>query len=389
MTESPTSLAGLLKLCEAGGQADTPSAEHAAALCAEVGDLRRLVSAGQEDGTGWTPGPPMLSQLESAERVLRSRPRLVEQALEATARAPIDRQLEQYVLDHPEGDEDDEGLALLFDLDRAMLVAAVAARSRRGRGARVRARLARVDRQVVRAARLVSLSPWTFARWRDVIASYGEDHRLGLDHPFMRVLQRSSGEIDALLELDADRRQAVATRRAAEAWQARAERARARGRPAEALRGLIAALRESPGRSPAIRALRELLAAVGRPFEFAAPTTVAQAGVLASPAGAMAIALRYGDATTRITVIERLHGELVAIVEERGEPVEGAEVALVDVTDRTSPSELAAGVTGADGEAKLGAAQRFAALLDAAARQRIKVKVVLPPEPEEGADDGA
>ena len=314
---------------------------------------------------------------ELGEQEVERRPGLLEKALVTVARSGLARRVQQYVTERPDGDDEDRGLALLFELEHARRAVEVAGQRRLP--ARVRRALDETRREVAVAARAALRSPWAFRRWRDAIAGYCQDH--GIDdpeHPFIALLESTGWEVDALVEVWRTRREAVASEKAAIAYEAQARREQARGRLPAALAQLRAALRLAPRRALAVRALEELLAVAGRALEFvvewdprATPAAVHAAGM---PSGT--VALRRVQGPTTLTLAEDDAGKLIAVVEDAGRPVESAVVTLFEV-DKQGERRLRSGVTDAAGEAHLGPARPVADLLADRTRS-MKVSVALP-----------
>ncbi len=373
----------LLESLDVQGAPSAVPAEFAVGACVELGRLQRLRATGPPPNGLRT----LRATIQTLQRLVDTRPAIVEQALEEFGRAGLAARLEQYVDAHPEGDREDQGLALLIELDRALLVAGVGRDAWSRLSPTGRRALARVERDLRAAVRAVRAAPWSFAAWRSAIAGYCEDHGIATDHPLVEVLERTSAEVPGLIAVWELRREAARAEQKAEACEVRAARARARGRTAEALGWLRQALRTVPGRAPAVAALRDLISIAGRVVEFGpAPTgapefvSVHGAGIERAP-----IALRYGDpAATAVTLAEPADGTLLAVVEDGGRPVEGAVVALVEDREGEDQPELVFGVTDSMGVANLGRAEAFAELLGAGPR-RAKVKVMLPPRDVEGA----
>lgn len=346
--------------------------EFTTGVCAELGRLNRMKAADRlrEDGAAQ-------ATMERLQRLVRTRPELVEWALAAVAHADLAARVEQYIAVHPSGDDEDHGLALLFELDRSWLVAAVASDVQSRLSAPGRRALARVERDLRVAVRLVRRASWSFAPWRNAIVGYCEDEGIASDHPLVELLERTSGEGPALIAAGQMRRETAVAARKAAACEQRAATAAAGGRTAQALEWLRQALRVVPGRAATVDALRDLLSVAGRPIEF--PVVPGLASVRAAGVEHPPIALRYGEpAGTTVTLAENAEGVLLAVVEDGGRAVEGAVVALVEIRPDGAEHELVTGATDPMGEANLGPAQAFAEMLGVGPR-RAKVKVMAPP----------
>lgn len=364
-------LAALVEGLEKRSAAGAVPPELATAACQELGRLRRLVSerAGVNDA----------ASLRALETLVGRRPEIVEHALEALGGARLRGRLREYVDAYPAGDRDDQGLALLIELDRGLLAATIGNQMRRRLSAGGRRALRSLQRELEAASRLVRERPWPFARWSRAIAAYCEDHGVGDDHPFTAVLESASDEIPVLVAAWQARRDAAMAARNAEICEARATKARSANRTGDAIRWLVEALRLVPGRVSAVAALRAVLSAAGRAVEFdVADSSLAVAGAQAAGVERPPIALRRREAGAEVTLAETAEGDLVAIVEKQGRGVEGTAVTLLEILGEGRRAERAAGVTDREGRVSLGPARRLAPLLGAGPGH-VSMEVILPP----------
>src|SRR3990170_692538 len=83
---------------------------------------------------------------ELGEQEVERRPGLLEKALVTVARSGLARRVQQYVTERPDGDDEDRGLALLFELEHARRAVEVAGQRRLP--ARVRRALDETRREV-------------------------------------------------------------------------------------------------------------------------------------------------------------------------------------------------------------------------------------------------
>jgi tetratricopeptide (TPR) repeat protein len=149
----------------------------------------------------------------------------------------------------------------------------------------------------------------------------------------------------------------------------------------------IGRLRQLLGTFPSEAALKVWRIAregAGRVLTIPLPPTEAHVPLgLAADAGGKAAWVAYGDETTAIALTESARGELVATVEARHTPVEGAVITLVEVDAAGTATEHAVGVTGPNGEVSFGPVGPLEFILAPSARGRCRLRVVFPPEPEE------
>jgi hypothetical protein len=387
MKDQLESLAELVALyrCPTAERSVAYSSEFlAAAICRETGRCRR-VRAAIAEGIEWD-AP---DELRAAESFIRETPALVEEALRAIDSEAMVGAMRRYVQEHPLGEDEDEGLRLLFDYDCAHLVARVARDVREELSPAGRERLAVIERALEEIGEHVRGSPSAFRRVAQELAAYCEDWGVEPDHPMSWIVEACAPRVGALL---AER--AVAARESVlapgqvetvDAARGRFQREEARTvRLADTLKLLRQAAWRTGGSAGALQALRLLLKRIGRvvPLE-QAPASPPELGLAAQGAGKterLARWVPFGDDRTTVRFVRTAEDRLVAIAEVDQRPIEGGVVVLVEVIDRGDLVERAAAVTDADGEADFGPVEPFANLLSPLGRGRYRVRLERVPE---------
>jgi tetratricopeptide (TPR) repeat protein len=263
--------------------------------------------------------------------------------------------------------------------------------------ARALARDGRLGDAAARLGRAVEVEPWNVAHRvalaRMEVARGRLDDAETAARAALAVAPEDPSAANALALVEAARQRwepAAATAQAAlgrepsaEGHHVLARIAEGRGQLTAAVRHLRDALGLDPRRDELRRAWRELLARVGSSFGFATASAMpglAAPALAAAPAGARGPRwIMHEQDDARVLLSESTGGEVIASVEARGRPVEGAEVILLEQTAEGRHDERASGVTDDHGEVSLGLAPQFPGLLAGRGDAGWRVQVALPP----------